>query len=68
MSDDADRADSRIEDMIEDNLAAIRRRMEYREIKPCGTCYFCREDVDGARLFCSLRCSDDYELRKRNGQ
>ena len=65
MSDDADRAEQHIENMISDGLAKVRRRMESRELDPCGACHFCGEDVNSGRLFCSRECSDDWEKAKR---
>lgn len=68
MSDEADRAEQRIEEVVDDGLAAIRRRMEYRELEPCGACHWCNDAVNGRRLFCSPECSADYELAKRTAR
>lgn len=65
MSDDADRADQRIADMVAAGLEKVRRRMESRELEPCGACHWCGSDIDGRRLFCSRECSDDWEKAKR---
>lgn len=65
MSDDADRAEDRIEATLEDSLAQVRHRMAYRELEPCGSCHWCNDDVSGGRLFCCRECSDDFELHKR---
>ena len=66
MSDDADKAELRIEDMIEDGLAKVRRRMEDRQLTPTGTCHnqACNDEVEGQRLFCGLKCSQEFERLK----
>lgn len=65
MSDDADRAEQRIEDVISDGLAKVRHRMAARELTPIGACHWCNEYVKGERLFCSKECSDDWSRFKR---
>lgn len=67
--DDADRADKRIEQMIEDGMARA-KKMDVR-LPVTGKCHWCSEDVKG-RIFCSKDCADDWErdheARRRNGQ
>lgn len=62
--DDADRAEDKIENTISDGLEKIRRRMEARELEPCGACHWCNDYVKGERLFCCKECSDDWERFK----
>lgn len=70
MSDDADRSDDRIQNMIDDGIARARRHME-RCLPSIGVCHYCESPVGSGRTFCSKECSEDYdaltEARKRNG-
>lgn len=69
--DDADRADSKIEQVINDGMARARRNME-RALPYIGSCHWCEGDVPPGRIFCSKECADDYdaerEARRRNGK
>ena len=68
--DDADRADGRIQEMIEAGMARAKAALE-RRLPSTGQCHWCFEPVEGGRLFCCRECSDDHEAdrlaRKRNG-
>lgn len=68
--DEADRADDRIQHMIDDGLARARARME-RSLPSIGVCHWCESPVGAGRIFCSKECSDDHEherlRRKANG-
>jgi hypothetical protein len=46
--DDADRADSRIEDMIADGIARVKRREE-RQLPSIGVCHWCESPVTAGR-------------------
>lgn len=67
--DDADRADSRIEQMIADGMARA-KLMAGRNLPLTGKCHWCNDDVKG-RIFCSKECSVDWQAnedaKKRNG-
>lgn len=71
MADDADRADARIQQMIDDGMARVRLANE-RRLPAIGVCHYCESVVGAGRTFCSKCCSDDYdaltEARKRNGK
>lgn len=62
--DDADRAEERIEQVVEDGLAAV-RRASGSGLVPVGVCHCCGEPVDGRRLFCDARCAQDWEGEQR---
>jgi hypothetical protein len=62
--DDADRADSRIEDMIADGIARVKRREE-RQLPSIGVCHWCESPVTAGRVFCSKECHDDYEHERQ---
>ena len=69
MADIADRADQRIEEILADSLAEIRRKPS---LIPTGQCYYCAAPVPAHHLFCSSECSIDHrymmERRKANGK
>lgn len=69
MSDDADRADPRIEDTIADGIAEVRRSTSLIAV---GFCHYCGEGILSGRLFCDVDCRDDYQheqaRRKANGR
>lgn len=58
MSDNADRADLRIADVVQSALAKTRRA---HRLHSDGRCQFCDEPVPDGRLFCGVDCRDDYE-------
>jgi hypothetical protein len=68
--DNADRADDRIKNMIDDGMARARLALE-RSLPAIGVCHYCESIVGPGRTFCSKECSDDYNAnvnaRKRNG-
>lgn len=68
--DDADRADTRIEEMIADGMARVRQKLE-RTLPSLGICHNCESPVGGGRIFCCKECSDDWDARQaarlRNG-
>lgn len=81
MADDADRADDRIQRMIDEGMARA-RASSARSLRPIvkviegtnkqvGVCHNCEDEIMVGRLFCSKECSDDHEAqreaRKRNG-
>ena len=67
--DDADRADSRIENALSDALAEVRRKPSLIAV---GFCHSCGEGVQPGHLFCDKDCRDDYDheqtRRKTNGK
>lgn len=58
--DDADRADDRIQKMIEAGIARVREAAE-RHLPAIGVCHWCESPVGQGRIFCSKECSDDHE-------
>lgn len=66
--DDADRADDRIQRMIDEGIARVRARKHLQSI---GACHYCAEPLTNGRLFCSKECSDNYaheqERKAANG-
>lgn len=64
MADDADRADKRIEQMIEEGMERARRH-QARQLPYIGSCYWCESIVPPGRVFCSKECSDDYDHMKQ---
>lgn len=68
MSDIADRAEERIEEVIADGISKARRAPD---LKPTGFCYYCNEAVYTGRLFCCADCRTDWDweqARKRANQ
>lgn len=62
--DDADRADKRITDAVDDALAEVRRKPS---LIPTGCCYYCSELVPAHHLYCSGECATDHQhLMERN--
>jgi len=62
--DDADRAEERIEQVLEDALAEVRRAQE-RGIKAVGVCLFCGEPLPDHMRFCDADCRDGWEFEAR---
>lgn len=62
MSDDADKAQERLENWLEGN---IRKVLERPSLKPIYQCYNCGETVTGQKLFCDIDCRNDYDMRER---
>lgn len=72
MSDDADRADERIQNVIDDGLKEARRAKP--SLIPVGRCHYCNEIVVHGMLFCDTEeneCAKDWEheqaRKKANG-
>lgn len=63
--DDADRAEERIEDALNDSLEKVRMRMATRELEPVHACHWCGEYIQDMRLFCCFECSEDHAKDKR---
>ncbi|PUA16808.1 hypothetical protein [Glaciimonas sp. PCH181] len=61
MSDNADRADLRIADVIQSALDQTRRA---HRLHSDGRCQFCDELVSDGLLFCNVDCRDDYEKQQ----
>ena len=61
MSDDADRAEERIEAYISDGIAHARHMLDKVRMTPCGNCHYCGEWVKAGVLFCCQDCRLDYE-------
>ena len=70
MADDCDRADDRIQIMIDEGMARARLALE-RSLPAIGVCHYCESPVGKGRTFCSKECSVDHEYerlrRKQNG-
>ena len=64
MTDEADRADSRIEQMIADGMARARRQLEH-QLPSIGVGHWCESPVGAGRIFCSKECSEDYDYQKQ---
>jgi hypothetical protein len=68
--DNADRADDRIKNMIDEGMARARLALE-RSLPAIGVCHYCESVVGPGRTFCSKACCEDYEKerlrRKQNG-
>lgn len=62
--DDADRAEERIEQVMDDALAEVRRAQE-RGPRAVGVCYYCREPLASGRLFCDADCRDGWEFEQK---
>lgn len=67
--DDADRAEQRIEEVMDDALADVRRAQEHG-VKAIGVCLYCGEPLPSHMRFCDADCRDgfDYELRLKRLQ
>lgn len=65
--DDADRAENRVQEILDDAMGKVRRYLQRREIEPCGACHYCNDYVSGQRLFCSEECAEDYEKMTSRG-
>lgn len=68
--DDADRAEERIEQAMDDALAEVRRAQEHG-VKAVGACLFCGELLPPGMRFCDADCRDGWEfetrMRRMNG-
>lgn len=68
--DDADRAEEKIEQALDDALAEVRRAQE-NGVKAVGACLYCAELVPPGFRFCDADCRDawDYEqqLKRMSG-
>jgi len=62
--DDADRADKRITDTVDDGLAAARRALT-NNLSACGVCHWCESPITTGRVFCSTECCKDYEHERQ---
>ena len=58
--DDADRAEPRILQLIEDGMARAKLAAE-RSLPAIGVCHWCESPVKPGRTFCSKDCCVDYE-------
>lgn len=63
MSDVIDRASQEEEFILASNIYLAVRKPD--RLVPMGSCYYCREEVEGKKLFCNLDCSDDHQKEKR---
>ena len=62
--DEADRADKRITDTVEDGINASRRSLN-NSLKYCGICHWCESPLATGRVFCSTECCKDYEHERQ---
>ena len=67
MSDEADRSDDKIQNIVNDGLAKARREIE-NGLVACGACYWCESPVGRARVFCSAECSQDWQHEKKRSK
>lgn len=66
--DDADRADERIQNVLDGGIAIAREKAaKVRALVPCNTCYYCNAYINDGAVFCPEGCQQDYyhELRRR---
>lgn len=65
--DDADRAEEKIEQAMEDALMKV-RMSQTRGIRAVGVCLYCGEELPAPMRFCDADCRDayDHELRLRH--
>ena len=53
MPDDADRADERIQNVIDGQIAIAREKAaKIRALEPCGQCYYCDHPLNSGFVFC----------------
>lgn len=62
--DDADRAEERIEQAMEDALAEVRRSQAHG-VQAVGLCLYCGETLPDHMRFCDADCRDGYEYEQR---
>lgn len=62
--DDADRAEEKIEQAMEDALAEV-RRAQYHGVKAVGACLFCGETLPPGFRFCDADCRDGWDYEQR---
>lgn len=58
MANNADRAQGTM-DQLESKILAVRKHVP--NIKPKGTCHYCKDEVNELQLFCDGDCAGDYE-------
>lgn len=63
--DEADRASDRIDNMIADGIAEVRRKPS---LIPVMSCYNCGDPVPQHHLFCSSDCSADFTHREQRNK
>lgn len=60
MSDLADRAQERIENIVAGGVAIAREKAaKVRALVPCNCCYWCLSWVDHGKVFCDDDCMKD---------
>lgn len=53
MADDADRADDRVQNIIDGGIAIAQEKAKAaRILRPCGTCYYCNSTINAGAVFC----------------
>ncbi len=62
--DDVDRAEQRIEEILEDALAEVRRAQEHG-VKAIGACLYCGETLPDPMRFCDADCRDAWDHEQR---
>lgn len=65
MADDADRAQQRIENVIEGGIAIAKERARVRSLVPCNACYYCEAYVNDGAVFCDSDCQADFHYEER---
>lgn len=70
MADDADRADERLQNILDGGIAIAREKAaKVRALVPCGKCYNCGTDLRRGMVFCAgPECQNDYHYRLRREQ
>lgn len=58
--DDADRADERIQNVIDGGIAIAREKAaKVRALIPTNCCYWCLSWIDNGKVFCDDDCMND---------
>lgn len=61
MPDDADRADERVQNVIDGGIAIAREKAaKVRALVPCGECYWCGLALNQGFVFCPDGCQQDF--------
>lgn len=64
--DDADRADERIQNILDGQIAIAREKAaKVRALVPCNACFYCNSYVDDGFVFCDKDCQADYTHEKQ---
>lgn len=65
MSDPADIAQERIENIVAGGIAIAQERARVRSLVPCNSCYYCEAYLNDGVVFCDSDCQRDYHYEQR---